>query len=121
MASKTDGHTAHNVLRRTNNLQLVVDGGLEQVFLKQVTNRHDHLPLRRREIEKWQRLTHLDVEPRSKPWSKSGGIVTSETRIQLVDDEHVCIEPSHLAVDGGGHVVQLLELPAHDRRHHKRQ
>src|SRR5262245_32527976 len=119
--SKTNGHTAHDVLWRTHNLQFVVDGGFEQIFLKQVSNRDDHLPLRRGEVEKRQRLTHLDVEPRSKSRPTRGGIGTGETRIQLVDDEDVRIEPWHLALDRGRQVVQLLELPADDRRHHQRE
>src|SRR4029453_1116349 len=118
--SKTNGHTAHDVLWRTHNLHFVVDGGFEQIFLKQVSNRDDHLPLRRGEVEKRQRLTHLDVEPRSKPRPKCGGIRTGETPVQLVNDLDWGIEPRALALDRGRQVVQLLELPAHDRWHHER-
>ena len=64
-ALETDGDAAHDVFRRTHDLQFVVDGRLEQVFVEQVSNRHDHLPLRRTaKSRNGQRLTDLDVESR---------------------------------------------------------
>jgi hypothetical protein len=60
---ETDGYTTNNVLRRPDNLEFVVDRRVEDVFMEEIADRDDHLPLGGREVQERKRLAHFDIEP----------------------------------------------------------
>jgi hypothetical protein len=61
-ALETNGDAADDVFGRPGDLKLVVHGGVEEVFVEEISYRHDHLPLAAGEVEEGKRLTELNVE-----------------------------------------------------------
>src|SRR5213596_3610414 len=60
---ETESQAAYDAFGRMHDEQLVVDRSITRQIVEEVSNRDEHLPFSRAEVEERQRLTHLDVEP----------------------------------------------------------
>src|SRR5262245_2894987 len=60
---ETKGHAANDALWRSDGEQFVVKGLIDAGVPEEVADGDEHLPLGAVEVEEWQRLADLDVEP----------------------------------------------------------
>ena len=58
-----DRNAPDDALWRADRQQFVVHGLVDLGLLEEIPNRNQHFPLGATEVEEWEGLTNLDIEP----------------------------------------------------------